>query len=58
MNDDQTTYPTKRKRGRPVIHPEPEQIPDSAENVLRAVLATPPRRRPGGLEISETSERT
>ena len=34
----------KRKRGRPVIRPEPERIPDSAENVLRAVLATPPQK--------------
>ena len=34
----------KRGRGRPVIRPEAEQIPDSAENVLRAVLATPPRK--------------
>ena len=37
----------KRKPGRPVTRPEPERIPDSAENVLRAVLATPPRRPNG-----------
>ena len=34
----------KRKRGRPVEKPMPELIPDSAENVLRAVLASPPKR--------------
>ena len=37
----------KRGRGRPVTRPEPERIPDTVESVLRAVLATPPRR-PGG----------
>ena len=37
----------KRGRGRPVTRPEPEQIPDSAENVLRAVLATPPQKPDG-----------
>ena len=37
----------KRGRGRPVSKPEPERIPDSAENVLRAVLATPPRKPDG-----------
>ena len=37
----------KRGRGRPVTKPTPELIPDSAENVLRAVLATPPRKSDG-----------
>ena len=32
-----------RKRGRPVEKPEPEQIPDSPENVLRALMTAPPR---------------
>jgi len=34
----------KRRRGRPVTKPMPEPIDDSAKNVLRAVLATPPKR--------------
>ena len=37
----------KRRRGRPVTKPMPERIPDTAGNVLRAVLATPPRENGG-----------
>jgi hypothetical protein len=33
----------ERKRGRPVEKPEPAQIPDSPENVLRALVNAPPR---------------
>ena len=44
----------KRDRGRPVTSPEPEQIPDSAENVLRAVLATPPRKPDGWKYLKRT----
>jgi hypothetical protein len=36
---------TKRPRGRPVKYEMPEPIPDSPENVARAVLNTPPRKR-------------
>ncbi|MCY4500155.1 MAG: hypothetical protein OXE57_01135 [Alphaproteobacteria bacterium] len=32
-----------RQRGRPVEKPEPDPIPDSAENVLRALVTAPPR---------------
>ena len=35
----------KRGRGRPVTKPMPEPIPDTPENVMRALLATPPRKR-------------
>ncbi len=31
------------KRGRPVEKPMPEPIPDSTENVLRALVTAPPR---------------
>lgn len=34
---------SKRGRGRPIIKPLPQLIPDSPENVMRAVLATPPK---------------
>ena len=34
----------KRPRGRPVKHPMPEPIPDTPENIARAVLATPNKR--------------
>ena len=34
----------KRPRSRPVENPLPEAIDDSPENVMRAILATPPRK--------------
>ena len=37
----------KPKRGRPVEKPMPEPIPDTPENIMRAVLATPPKRDDG-----------
>ena len=37
----------KRGRGRPVTKPMPELIPDTPENIARAVL-TSPRVPPGG----------
>lgn len=36
--------PKKRRRGRPVTKPMPKPIPDTPENVMRALLATPPKR--------------
>ena len=30
--------------GRPVEHPLPEPVPDTPKNIMRAVLATPPKR--------------
>ena len=35
---------TKRPRGRPP-KPMPEPIPDTPENVLKALLRTPPKKR-------------
>ena len=34
----------KRKPGRPPT-PMPEPIPDTPENILKALLATPPKKR-------------
>ena len=34
----------KRGRGRPVEKPIADQIPDTPENIMRAVLETPPKR--------------
>ena len=34
----------KKPRGRPVEKPLPESIDDSPENVMRAILATPPKK--------------
>ena len=33
----------KRRRGRPVEKEMPNQIPDTPENVARALLSTPPK---------------
>ena len=35
--------PEKRKRGRPVEKPLPAPIPDTPENVARALVTTPPK---------------
>lgn len=34
-----------RPRGRPVEYPIPEAIPDTAENIMKAFLRTPQRKR-------------
>ncbi len=34
----------KRKRGRPVKYTMPEPIPDTAENIAKAILSTPPKK--------------
>lgn len=40
MTDDKP----KRPRGRPVEKTLPDPIPDRPENVMRAILKTPPKR--------------
>ena len=34
----------KPKRGRPPVYDMPEPIPDTPENVAKAILATPPKQ--------------
>ena len=36
-----TTEKEKRNRGRPVVLKMPDQIPDTPENIARAVLTSP-----------------
>ena len=45
----------KPTRGRPVTHPMPDLIPDTPENIVRAVLRSPavPRGGGGGMEVSQ-----
>ena len=43
----------KQQRGRPPVKDWPEQIPDTPNNVLRSVLATPPLRRDRWCYMSE-----
>ena len=45
MKPERQQKPPKRPRGRPPVKDWPEQIPDTPDNVLRAVLSTPPLRR-------------
>ena len=33
-----------KKRGRPVKHAMPDPIPDTAENIAKAILTTPPKK--------------
>lgn len=40
-----TTTTNKRKRGRPSKRTMPEPIPDTPENIMWAVLDTPPKTR-------------
>ena len=39
-----TKTKTKRPRGRPVEYPMPEPIPDTPENVARAIMRAPPKK--------------
>lgn len=34
-----------KRRGRPVEKPMAEQIPDTPENIARAILRTPPKKK-------------
>ncbi len=40
-----TREKSKKRRGRPVTYPIPEPIPDTPENIMKAILATPPKGR-------------
>ena len=40
---DKSGHPTPR-RGRPVEKPMPEPIPDTSENVARAIMQGPPKK--------------
>lgn len=38
----------KKARGRPPVNEWPDQIPDTPENVARAILTTPPKKMMNG----------
>lgn len=48
----------KNPRGRPVEYPLPDPIPDSPENIARALLATPPKKQKEWRHIRERETRT
>ena len=37
--------PERKKRGRPVVRPFPDPIPDTPENIARIALTTPPKKK-------------
>ena len=47
----------KRPRGRPVEKPMPEPIPDTPENIARAVLAGPPKKNWDYLKDADRRDR-
>ena len=49
-----TTLPASpRKRGRPVEKPLPESIPDTPENIAKAIMRGPPKKKWRYLEDSD-----
>ena len=42
------TPKTKKQRGRPPVKLMPEPIPDTPENIARALLTTPPKKKATG----------
>ena len=37
----------KRLRGRPPVYPMPDKIPDTPENIARAILSASPKKESG-----------
>lgn len=46
----------RRKRGRPQERQWPEPIPDTPENIARAVLSTPPKKRDEWRHLQEADD--
>ena len=44
---DRMSAKAKKKRGRPVVRTMPEPIPDTPENIARAILTSPPVPKDG-----------
>ena len=44
MTDDTQSTPPKRPRGRPAVKRMPEPIPDTPENIARAIMTGPPKK--------------
>ncbi len=53
MNDEKQ----KRPRGRPPKHLMPEPIPDTPENIMKAFIKTPPRKREDWKFVQEREEK-
>ena len=48
----------KKPRGRPVEHKLPDPIPDTPENIMKAFLKTPPRKREEWKFVQEREKKT
>ena len=44
MNEEQQNQPEKQPVGRPMEHEMPEPIPDTPENIARAIMRNPPKK--------------
>ena len=48
----------KKPRGRPVEHKLPDPIPDTPENIMKAFLKTPPKKREEWKFVQERASNT
>ena len=46
----------KRSRGRPVKNTMPEPIPDTPENIARAIMRGPPKKEWNYVKVSEARD--
>ena len=52
-----TVEPTKKRtRGRPVKNTMPEPIPDTAENIARAIMRGPPKKEWDYMKAAEARD--
>ena len=52
-----TIEPAKnRSRGRPVKNTMPEPIPDTAENIARAIMRGPPKKEWNYMKVAKTRD--
>ena len=50
---DEKTEREKARQGRPAMYPLPDPIPDTPENIARAILSTPPKKREDWKHVQE-----
>ena len=48
--------PPKRPRGRPVTNTMPKPIPDTPENIARAIMQGPPKKEWNYLKVAKTRD--
>ena len=52
-----TVEPTKKRtRGRPVKNTMPEPIPDTAENIARAIMRGPPKKEWNYMKVAKARD--